>query len=442
MIRLLMLLFVLVLVGFSYIFLLNGENIPFRLSASRVVDVTAGELSILSFALGAALVILGTLVKDVTAASRTWKERREQQRRQAGRARAAKARGLFARGLLEEASAELARSLAVNPEDPEALELRARVEEERGNFLEAVKALTRLKQLDPSDLTVYLRLGHLYRAMNDLENALSLYSAVESAEGENLRAMESIRDLRIRRDEMVQAYAVQKKILKLKGKGASPRDTSLFTALRYEKALRRQAEGKADDAERRLREIVREQPSFAAASVALSEHLRGKGNLEEATEILLAGFRATRNPIFLIRLEDLAVETERPHSMMDHYSVLVREFPTDFDVNLFMGKFLLRLEMNDEALEQLLKAEQIEPERESVQILLAEAFRRRGRYESACHHYQRAFGYKRRYLIPFRCASCDRTTIKWSARCPSCGAWNAFAIEHGRREHAIPASVR
>jgi hypothetical protein len=92
--------------------------------------------------------------------------------------------------------------------------------------------------------------------------------------------------------------------------------------------------------------------------------------------------------------------------------------------------------------EQLLKAESLEPERESINILLAEALRRRGRYESACQHYQHAFGYKRRYLIPFRCSNCGKATIKWTDRCPDCGVWNGYAIDHGHREYAAPASIR
>jgi len=216
---------------------------------------------------------------------------------------------------------------------------------------------------------------------------------------------------------------------------------AMFTALRYEKALVRLAQGKADDAERRLRDVVKDDPSFCAAYVVLSGHLLGR-SVEEATEVLLQGFRATRNPVFLIKLEDLFVETERPQAMIRIYSHLQREFPSDYDVNLFTGKFFLRLEMIDEALEQLLKAETLDPDRESVNILLAEAFRRRGRYEAASQHYQRAFGYKRRYLIPFRCSACGASTIKWTARCPSCGAWNAYAIDHGSREYDISAKSR
>ena len=158
--------------------------------------------------------------------------------------------------------------------------------------------------------------------------------------------------------------------------------------------------------------------------------------------MLLQGYRATRSAVFLIKLEDLGIETENPQSLIGVYTDLLQEFPSDFDVNLFMGKFFLRLEMNDEAVEQLLKAESLEPERESVNILLAEALRRRGRYESACQHYQRAFGYKRRYLIPFRCTACGTATIKWASRCPECDASNAYAIDHGRREYAAPASIR
>jgi predicted Zn-dependent protease len=441
-VRLLFLLFVVILVAFSYISLLNGQHIQFFYSATRQVEVTVSELAILAFSLGAAMVILGTMVKDVTQASKNWKERREIQRREAARGRVAKASGLFRRGLLDDAAAELQRSLSVNPDDREALDLLADVETERKNPLEAVKALTRVKQIDPSDLTVYFRLAGLYREMNDLENALSLLTQIENSEGENLRAWEGIRDIHLRRQEMVPAYAMQKRIVKLKGKTASAADKALFEALRYEKAVRRMEEGKTDDAERRLRELIKDQPRFTAAYIVLAEHLRGRGNLKEATETLLSGYRATRNAVFLIRLEDLGVETERPEAMMAVYLDLLREFPSDFDVNLFLGKFYLRLEMNDEALEQLLKAELLDPECESVNILLAEALRRRGRYESACRHYQRAFGYKRRYLIPFCCTGCAQTTIKWTARCSSCGIWNGYAISHGRREHAIPATVR
>ncbi len=441
-VRLLFLLFVVILVAFSYISVLNGQHIQFFYSATRQVEVTVSELAILAFSLGAAMVILGTMVKDVTLASKNWKEKREKQRKDAARARVAKAAGLYQRGMQDDAAAELQKSLSVNPDDREALELLANVEIERGNLLEAVKALTRVKQIDPSDITVYLRLAGLYREMNDLDSALSLLQRIEASEGENLRAWEGIRDIHIRRREMIPAYAMQKKILKLKGKTASAGDKALFDSLRYEKAVRRMEEGFTDDAERRLRELIKDQPFFTAAYLALSEHLRGRGSLEEATEILLSGYRATRNAAFLIRLEDLGVETENPEATIAVCLDLLREFPSSFDLNLFLGKFYLRLEMNDEALEQLLKAEMLDPECESVNVLLAEALRRRGRYESACQHYQRAIGYRRRYLIPFRCTGCGQTTIKWTARCSSCGIWNGYAIFHGHREHAVPATVR
>ena len=440
-VRLLFLLFVVILVAFSYISLLNGQHVPFYYSATRQLDVSVSELSILAFSLGAAMVILGTLIKDVTAASQNWRERREKQRRDSARARAAKAGELVQRGTLTEAVKELTRSLAVNPDDLEALDLLATAQAELGSSLEAVKALTRMKQIDPSDLSVYFRLARLYRGMNDPEAALATLKAVEATEEENPRAWEAIREIHLARGEMVQAYNEQKKLMKLRGKDASRSDQALFLSLRYEKALVRLAQGKGDDAERRLRDVIRDDPSFCAAHIALSELLRAR-SLDDATEILLQGFRATRNPVFLIKLEDLCVETERPQAMIRIYSRMEQEFPADYDVNLFMGKFFLRLEMIDEGLEQLLKAETLGPERESVNILLAEAFRRRGRYESASLHYQRAFGYKRRYLIPFRCSSCGSSTIKWTARCPSCGTWNGYAIDHGNREFAVSATSR
>ena len=440
-VRLLFLLFVVILVAFSYISMLNGHRVPFYLSSTLQADLATYQLVLLSFSFGAAMVILGTMINDVTTASRSWRERRERHRRKTARDRAVKAAELVQRGMLPEAAAELTRSLSVNPEDREALELLASAHEEMGSRLEAVKALTKMKQIDPSDLSVYFRLARLYRKMNDSEAALAALKAVEATEGENPRAWGELRDLHIARGEMVSAYAEQKKLMKRLGKDASPADHELFTALRYEKALVRLESGKADDAERRLRDIVKEEPAFCPAYIALSDYMRSR-DAGEATEILIQGFRAARNPVFLIKLEDLCIETERPQSMIRIYSHLQQEFPSDYDVNLFMGKFFLRLEMIDEGMEQLLKAETLEPDRESLHILLAEAFRRRSRFESACQHYQRAYGYKRRYLIPFRCVSCGSSTIKWAPRCPDCGGWNGYAIDHGNREYAAPATVR
>jgi predicted Zn-dependent protease len=277
--------------------------------------------------------------------------------------------------------------------------------------------------------------------MNDQEAALSALKAVEATEGENPRAWKELRDIHIAREDMALAYAEHKKLIRHKGKGAASEDHALFTALRYEKAIVRLGTGNADDAERRLRDIVKEEPAFCPAHIALSEHVRNR-DAEEATEILIQGFRATRNPVFLIKLEDLCIETERPQSMIRIYSLLQQEFPSDYDVNLFMGKFLLRLEIIDEGLEQLLKAETLEPDRKSLHILLAEALRRRSRFESACQHYQQAYGYKRRYLIPFRCKNCGSSTIKWTHRCPSCGGWNGYAIDHDNNEYAITATER
>lgn len=441
-VRLLFLLFVAVLIGFSYLSILNGQAVNFYLSPTRAVDVTTSELVIISFSVGAALVILAALFKDVVAASKGWKERRERQRLTQAKTRVERAKGLFERGLLDDAAVELSRSIASAPDDLVALDLLARVEAERGNLLEAVKALTKAKQADPSDLSIYLRLATLHREMGDPAAALSILSAIESSDGGNPRALAVIRDLHVAKGELVNAYAAQKRRMKILGKAAPPADASVFTALRHEKAIVRIAAGKADDGERRLREIVKETPTFAPSHVALADLFRSRGKIDEATETLIDGFRATRHTVFLIKLEDLAVETERPQAMLGVYEQIRGEFPTDVDVNLFFGKFLLRLEMNDAALEQLLRTETLDPECASTQVLLAEALRRRGRYETACQHYQRAIGYKRRYLIPYRCGSCGAGTIKWAARCPDCGAWDRYAIDHGDRKFSVGAAIR
>ena len=60
---------------------------------------------------------------------------------------------------------------------------------------------------------------------------------------------------------------------------------------------------RVDDAERRLRELIQEQPRFSAAHIAMAERMRSRGNIEEATTILRkrglaqAAKRAGRNRV-------------------------------------------------------------------------------------------------------------------------------------------------
>ncbi len=57
-VRLLLVLFVVVLGAFVHISLLNGQHIQFFYLGSRQIEVTVAELAILSFAIGAVMVLL------------------------------------------------------------------------------------------------------------------------------------------------------------------------------------------------------------------------------------------------------------------------------------------------------------------------------------------------------------------------------------------------
>ncbi len=113
-VRLLFLLFVVILVAFYYISVMNGQRVPFYLSPTHQADLAVYQLIILSFSLGAAMVVFGTMVNDITNASKNWRERREKHRRKTARERAEKAAELVQRGMLAEAVSELTRSLSVD----------------------------------------------------------------------------------------------------------------------------------------------------------------------------------------------------------------------------------------------------------------------------------------------------------------------------------------
>jgi len=97
-------------------------------------------------------------------------------------------------------------------------------------------------------------------------------------------------------------------------------------------------------------------------------------------------------------------------------------------LRFFFGKFCLRLEMVDEALEQLKVIEDAGVDLPQLHLLLAEGHRRRHRTDEAIRAYQKALGGTRRLHFGYLCEACGEDTEEWQSRCPSCGSWGSFSV--------------
>ena len=99
----------------------------------------------------------------------------------------------------------------------------------------------------------------------------------------------------------------------------------------------------------------------------------------------------------------------------------------DMTFRLFFGKLLLRLEMVDEAFEQLRAIESAGVNSPQLRLLLGEAYRRRNRMDEALGEYQKALNLDPQLRLGFVCETCKNPSPEWLSRCPKCGTWGSYA---------------
>ncbi len=416
-------------IGFSHVSILNSATIKFYLTPAKFVEISLSELTLISFALGAAIVLVGTFFKDAASSAKQWKAKRILQKKENAYKKLDKARDLLYQNKLSAALETVDSALTVLAGNRDALSLRGKIQEKLGNQDEVINTITRIQSTRPSDVESRLLLSEAYEREGDLEKALSALSSIKKYE-DYFPVMERLIELHMAKEEYQKAYELQKSLAKKRGKGSSL-DRERLNSLRYKLARTAYDSGKMDDAEKILKELIKEEGEFTPTYILLNDIYLHKGNQDGAMDCLLEGYRKTGNPIHLIKLEDIAIEHERPARLLDIYSNIKNDFEGDFTLTIFYGKFLLRLEMVDEAMEQFLKAESIDGDNAAVHIFLAEAYRRRNRLQESVDEYTKAFAYKRRYLVPFVCSGCGEKIIRWKDYCETCKKWDAFSIDFG-----------
>ncbi|NIO16841.1 MAG: tetratricopeptide repeat protein [Deltaproteobacteria bacterium] len=427
--RLFLLLIIVMAIAFTHVSILNSDIVRFHLTPGRTVEIALAELTLIAFALGAGIVLLGTFVKDAMTSTKMWREKRLLAKKESATKKLSKAWNLLYQGKTSAALETVDSILAVIPESRSAILLKAMIYRELGDYIEEVKALTEIKTNDPSNVDAYFMLAEALERSGDTDSAIEVLTPLKKQE-DYRKIIEKLRDLYIKKGDYEKAHELQRAIIKKKGDVKSE-DRDISDGLKFELARYAFETGNIDEAEKKLKDLLKESPTFTPSYILLQDLYLEKTQANAAMDLLISGYRKTKNPINLIKLEDIAIEQEMPGRLLEIYSNVKSEFENDFTLILFYGKFLLRLEMVDEAMEQFLKAQNIEPDNASIHIFLAETYRRRNRFEDAVNEYNKAFAYKRRYLVPFACDGCGDTIIRWKSYCSACQKWDIFRIDYG-----------
>lgn len=426
-----LLLIVLFLSGFVYFSGLNPQAVTIYFSPGDGATYPLAVIVVGSILVGLLLGFLVHLYSTVGHMIKHWKRDRLERRNREVTAIYREGVSRLLSGDIKKARILLQRALDRDAGRIEIHLAMANVFIQDGDAQEAVAILTKARNLDGKSLEVLFKLASVNEELGRLDEAKQAYQTILLLEDGNRKALRGLRDLRVRGNEWKDALELQKRILK--GSTDSkrlPDEKQKMLYIRYEVAREELGEGgkKLDAAKEELKEIVKEAADFVPARVSLGDAYRLLGRPDDAVRVWEEGYRDLGRGVFLSRMEDLFMAEEDPATLVDFYRAAIAERNNDMMLRFFFGKYCLRLEMVEEALEQLYVVESSGVESPQLYVLLAEAYRRRDRETEAIAQYQKALGINNQLRFDYLCDSCGEEVAEWQSRCPSCGSWGSFSV--------------
>ena len=424
-----LLLIILFLAFFIYFSGLNPQEITIFYLPDQSITYSVA-LVVVACVLGGLL--LGYLVHLYGTAShliRHWKRDRNEKRAREVSAIYREGVGRLLSGDIKKAHALLQRALERDPSRVETHIAMASVHLQEGESADGLGLLLKARSLDARSLEVLFKLAATYEEMGRDADAAQVYQDILILESGNRKALRSLRDLQIKKGSWPEAMELQKRIIKA-GPGTQrlAEEKKNLLCLRYEVARAALDQGDFEEAKSEFKDIIREAPEFVPARVSLGDACRLQKRWEDAAGIWQEGYQTLGKGIFLSRIEDLFLEAEDPSTLLSFYNAALLERGDDLMLRLFYGKLCLRLEMVDEALEQLYTVESAGIDFPELHLLLAEAHRRRSRTDEAIGEYQKALGAANRLRLDYNCEGCGASAPAWQSRCGECGRWGTLSL--------------
>jgi lipopolysaccharide biosynthesis regulator YciM len=404
------------------------------------------DLSILmisSFVLGAMLVFIGTLARDAKRAFEGYQKSREKRREESLKEELNKGMDVFLQGNLPKAKTHF---IEVLKRDPTQIDLYLRLSEialKEGNDQDALHWLGRAELLDMKNIDILLRQAGVYQRMKRFDEAIrALNRAIGLDEGD-LRALKSLRQIYLDSRRWEEAIRTQRSILKfIKGKQAEEEETLFYLGLKYERArdlLNRGGEQNLENALKEAKEIIRERKVFQPGFVLLGDIYLQKGRWATAGNVWGKSFTRFKSIVFILRLEELYLSREDPSTLLRIYQRVLKHDPENWVLAFFYAKLCLRLEMLDEALEEINEISLRVKDFPALHRLLAEIYLHKKDFSRAAQEFEKTFELSGTSYLSFFCTTCERESKEWIAYCPQCHQWSTYTIKEAEKAISLPS---
>jgi len=433
-----MLIFILFVISlFCWLSLVNPVDVEEFHFFGKTFETNVPTLMISSFVLGAILVFIITMTRDAKRAIEGYQKSRQKKRSESLKEELNKGMEDLLRGNLTKAKTHF---VEVLKRDPSQIDLYFRLSEialKEGNHEEALHRLEEARLFDMRNVDILLHEAELYQQMKRSDEAIWTLNRAIGLDETNLKVLKNLREIYLNSRRWEEAIRIQKSILKLtKGKQAEEDETLFFLGLKYEHARDLLNRGGKDDLESALKEakeIVREQKTFQPGFVLLGDIYLGMGKWASAGKVWGRSFSRFKSIIFLLRLEELYLGREDPSTLLHIYQRVLRHHPDHWMISFFYAKLCLRLEMLDEALDEIDEISLRQKEFPALHRLLAEIYLHKKDFSRAAQEFEKTFELSGTSYLPFSCDVCEKESKEWMVCCPQCHQWGTYSMKEGDR---------
>jgi lipopolysaccharide biosynthesis regulator YciM len=410
----------------------------------KTFETDLSILMISSFVLGAMLVFIGTLARDTKRAIQDYLKSHQKRKEESLKEELNKGMDVFLRGDLAKAKSHF---MEVLKRDPSQIDLYLRLSEitlQEGNDQDALHWLGRAELIDMRNIDILLRQAGVYQRMKRFDEAIRTLNRAIGLDETNIKALKSMRQIYLDSRRWEEAIRIQRSILKFtKGKQAEEEETLFYLGLKYEHArdlLTRGGEKNLENALKEVKEIVREQKTFQPGFVLLGDIYLLMGRWTSAGKVWGKSFTRFKSIVFVLRLEELYLSREDPSTLLRIYQRALKHDPENWVLAFFYAKLCLRLEMLDEALEEINEISLKVKDFPALHRLFAEIYLHRKDFGRAAQEFKKTFELSGTSYLSFFCTTCERESKEWIAYCPQCHRWSTYTIKEAEKAIPFPSS--
>jgi len=441
-VKLLLIIILIVICVFCYLSLVNPLDVEFHFFG-ETIPTDLSTIMISSFVLGAMLVFISTLTRDAKRAVEDYLKSRQKRKEESLKEELNKGMDVFLQGNLAKAKTHF---IEVLKRDPTQIDLYLRLSEiaiQEGNDQDALHWLGRAELIDMRNLDILLRQAGVYQRMKRFDEAIRTLNRAIGLDETNLKALKSLRQIYRDSRRWEEAIRIQRSILKFtKGKQAEEEETLFYLGLKYERArdlLSRGGEQNVENALKEAKEIIRERKTFQPGFVLLGDIYLEKGKWATAGNIWGKSFTRFKSIVFTLRLEELYLSREDPSTLLRIYQRALKHDPENWVLAFFYAKLCLRLEMLDEALEEINEISLRVKDFPALHRLLAEIYLHKKDFGRAAQEFEKTFELSGTSYLSFSCATCEKESKEWIAYCPQCHQWSTYTIKEAEKAILLPS---